>query len=97
MPDSVTVVAAMVNVPTCRSDVNQQPYVIDTKVEGTSNYVECSGDWYDYGGMGNPGILLTRSASTVIANCWLSAFTDGTSQTAVASEVKMILSDRRRS
>jgi prepilin-type N-terminal cleavage/methylation domain-containing protein/prepilin-type processing-associated H-X9-DG protein len=87
-PDNATVVAITLNVLICPSDVNQQPYVSGTTVGGTSNYGWCAGDWYVYGGMGNPGAPLTRSAFTVNVSRRLSAFTDGLSQTAVASEGK---------
>jgi prepilin-type N-terminal cleavage/methylation domain-containing protein/prepilin-type processing-associated H-X9-DG protein len=88
-PDNATVVAMSLNVLLCPSDGNAtQPYVSGTTIEGNSNYGWCAGDWYVYGGMGVPSAPLNRSAFNVNVSRRLAAFTDGLSQTAVASEGK---------
>ncbi len=86
---NVTVVSSTLSILLCPSEPNQQPYTSGPSTYGVSNYGWCAGDWYVYGGMGNPGAPLTRSAFTVNLSCRLAAFTDGLSQTAVASEGKV--------
>jgi prepilin-type processing-associated H-X9-DG protein len=84
-----TVVASTLNILLCPSEPNTQPFTSVTSTSGVSNYGWCAGDWYVYGGMGNPGAPLTRSAFTVNVSRRLAAITDGLSQTAVASEGKV--------
>jgi prepilin-type N-terminal cleavage/methylation domain-containing protein/prepilin-type processing-associated H-X9-DG protein len=86
---NATVVSSTLNVLLCPSEPNQQPYMSGTSTYGVSNYGWCAGDWYVYGGMGNPAAPLTRGAFTVNLSRRLAAFTDGLSQTAVASEGKV--------
>jgi prepilin-type N-terminal cleavage/methylation domain-containing protein/prepilin-type processing-associated H-X9-DG protein len=86
---NTTVVSTSVKVLLCPSDPNPQPFVSGTSTFGVSNYGWCAGDWYVYGGMGNPGAPLTRSAFTVNVSRPLGAFTDGLSNTVVASEGKI--------
>jgi prepilin-type N-terminal cleavage/methylation domain-containing protein/prepilin-type processing-associated H-X9-DG protein len=84
-----TVVSSTLNVLLCPSEPNQQPYTSGTSTFGVSNYGWCAGDWYVYGGMANPGAPPTRGAFTVNMSRRLASFTDGLSQTAVASEGKV--------
>ena len=84
-----TVVSSTLNVLLCPSEPNHQPFTSGTSTYGVSNYGWCAGDWYVYGGMGNPGSQLTRSAFAVNVSRNLAAITDGLSQTAVASEGKV--------
>ena len=84
-----TVVSSTLNVLLCPSEPNHQPFTNGTSTYGVSNYGWCAGDWYLYGGMGNPGSQLTRSAFAVNVSRNLAAITDGLSQTAVASEGKV--------
>ncbi|MGO9915416.1 MAG: DUF1559 domain-containing protein [Isosphaeraceae bacterium] len=86
---NVTVVSSTLSILLCPSEPNRQPYTNGTSTYGVSNYGWCAGDWYVYGGMGNPGAPLTRSAFTVNVSRTLAAITDGLSQTAVASEGKV--------
>jgi prepilin-type N-terminal cleavage/methylation domain-containing protein len=86
---NTTVVSSSLAVLHCPSDPNQAPYSSGTSTFGVSNYGWCAGDWYVYGGMGNPGAPLTRSAFTVNLSRRLADFTDGTSNTVVASEGKV--------
>ncbi len=86
---NVTVVASTLNILLCPSEPNTQPFTSGTSTSGVSNYGWCAGDWYVYGGMGNAGAQLTRSAFTVNVSRRLAAITDGLSQTAVASEGKV--------
>jgi prepilin-type N-terminal cleavage/methylation domain-containing protein/prepilin-type processing-associated H-X9-DG protein len=86
---NVTVVASTLSILLCPSEPNQQAYTSGTTTTGVSNYGWCAGDWYVYGGMGNPGAQLTRGAFTVNVSRTLAALTDGLSQTAVASEGKV--------
>jgi prepilin-type N-terminal cleavage/methylation domain-containing protein/prepilin-type processing-associated H-X9-DG protein len=86
---NVTVVSSTLNILLCPSEPNHQPFTSGTSTSGVSNYGWCAGDWYVYGGMGNPGAPLTRSAFTVNVSRRLAAITDGLSQTAVASEGKV--------
>jgi prepilin-type N-terminal cleavage/methylation domain-containing protein/prepilin-type processing-associated H-X9-DG protein len=88
-PSNSTVVSSTLNLVLCPSEPNQQPFTSGTSTFGVSNYGWCAGDWYVYGGMGNPGAQLTRGAFTVNMSRTLAAFTDGLSQTAVASEGKV--------
>ena len=62
-PANSTVVASTLNVLLCPSEPNQQAYMSGTSTSGVSNYGWCAGDWYVYGGMGNPGAQLTRAPS----------------------------------
>ncbi len=59
-PANSTVVASTLSVLLCPSEPNQQAYVSGTSTSGVSSYGWCAGDWYVYGGMGNPGAQLTR-------------------------------------
>jgi prepilin-type N-terminal cleavage/methylation domain-containing protein/prepilin-type processing-associated H-X9-DG protein len=86
---NVTVVSSTLNILLCPSEPNTQPFTSGTSTSGVSNYGWCAGDWYVYGGMGNAGAQLTRSAFTVNVSRRLAAITDGLSQTAVASEGKV--------
>jgi prepilin-type N-terminal cleavage/methylation domain-containing protein/prepilin-type processing-associated H-X9-DG protein len=86
---NATVVSSTLNILLCPSEPNTQPFTSGTSTSGVSNYGWCAGDWYVYGGMGNPGAPLTRSAFTVNVSRRLAAITDGLSQTAVASEGKV--------
>jgi prepilin-type N-terminal cleavage/methylation domain-containing protein len=88
-PANSTVISSTLAVLLCPSEPNQQPYTSGTSITGVSNYGWCAGDWYVYGGMGNPGAQLTRAAFTVNASRPLAAITDGLSQTVVASEGKV--------
>jgi prepilin-type N-terminal cleavage/methylation domain-containing protein/prepilin-type processing-associated H-X9-DG protein len=88
-PANSTVVASTLSVLLCPSEPNQQAYVSGTSTSGVSNYGWCAGDWYVYGGMGNPGAQLTRGAFTVNVSRRLAAITDGSSNTVVASEGKV--------
>ncbi len=88
MPDNVTVVASTLSVLICPSEVNQQAYVTATSTTGVSNYGWCAGDWYVYGGMAPNSAPISRSAFTVNLSRRLAAFTDGLSNTVVASEGK---------
>jgi prepilin-type N-terminal cleavage/methylation domain-containing protein/prepilin-type processing-associated H-X9-DG protein len=86
---NATAVSSTLNILLCPSEPNQLPYISGTSTSGVSNYGWCAGDWYVYGGMGNPGAQLSRSAFTVNMSRPLAAITDGLSQTVVASEGKV--------
>jgi prepilin-type processing-associated H-X9-DG protein len=88
MPDNVTVVSTTLRVLICPSEINQQPYVTATSTTGVSNYGWCAGDWYVYGGMALSNAPFSRSAFSVNLSRRLAAFTDGLSNTVVASEGK---------
>jgi prepilin-type N-terminal cleavage/methylation domain-containing protein/prepilin-type processing-associated H-X9-DG protein len=84
-----TVVSSVLKVVLCPSDPNPSTYSSGTSTDGVSNYGWCAGDWYVYGGMGNPGAPLTRGAFTPNKSRTIAAITDGLSQTVVASEGKV--------
>ena len=74
----------------CPSEPNAVPYAVAgttgaiTKY-GISNYGWCTGDWFSFGGNGGQ---INRSAFGVNQSRKVAAFTDGTSQTVIGSEVK---------
>jgi prepilin-type N-terminal cleavage/methylation domain-containing protein/prepilin-type processing-associated H-X9-DG protein len=75
----------------CPSEVNSQPYTSTssagvTTTYGVSNYGWCVGDWYVYGGLSTT--MQNRSAFGVNASRRFASFTDGQSQSLLASEVK---------
>ncbi len=87
-PANATVESTTLSVLLCPSEPNQQPLVGATLTTAVSNYGWCAGDWYVYGGMALNNAPLSRSAFTVNVSRRLAAFTDGLSQTVVASEGK---------
>ena len=60
---NVTVVSLTLSVLLCPSEPNQQPYTRRHHHLRCLDYGWCAGDWYVYGGTGNPGAPLTRGAS----------------------------------
>jgi prepilin-type N-terminal cleavage/methylation domain-containing protein/prepilin-type processing-associated H-X9-DG protein len=86
--DNSTVVSSTLNVLLCPSEVNQQALINGATTTAVSSYGWCAGDWYVYGGMALNSAPLSRSAFTVNVSRRLAAFTDGLSNTVVASEGK---------
>ena len=84
-PVNTTVLALNIAAFNCPSDPKAQPVLHDYGVAGSSNYGVCQGDWFVWGGFGGPyngAAFSTNQART------LAAFTDGTSNSILASEVK---------
>jgi prepilin-type N-terminal cleavage/methylation domain-containing protein/prepilin-type processing-associated H-X9-DG protein len=87
---NTTVVSTSIKTLICPSEVKSQPITSTsssgvTSTYGISNYGWSSGDWYTFGG---PGASPGRCAfGTNLSRTW-AAFTDGTSQTVLGSEVK---------
>jgi prepilin-type N-terminal cleavage/methylation domain-containing protein/prepilin-type processing-associated H-X9-DG protein len=97
-PCNATVSALTVNVFLCPSEVHPQPYTAAPdflslptdgalgSTFGVSSYGWCLGDWYVWGGLA--GSTPNRSALGPNRSRRLAEFTDGLSQTLLASEVK---------
>ena len=89
--DNATVVSQRLGMLICPSEVHPDPIVVTNAttgavaVYGVSNYGWCEGDWYIFGGKGG---MPNRGGFGPNMSKTLSAFTDGLSQTMVASEVK---------
>jgi prepilin-type N-terminal cleavage/methylation domain-containing protein/prepilin-type processing-associated H-X9-DG protein len=89
-----TVVSTAMSVLICPSETGQGLSQTTstagvTTSYGISNYGWCAGDWYVYGG---PGAPPNRGAFGPNQSRQLAAFTDGLSQTVLASEVKAYVS-----
>jgi prepilin-type N-terminal cleavage/methylation domain-containing protein/prepilin-type processing-associated H-X9-DG protein len=84
---NLTVTAQVINLYLCPSEPRQDPFV-DVSFGRTSgvNYGFSLGDWYVW--LGPDGGPLNRSAFGVNMSRTWAAFTDGTSQTLLMSEVK---------
>jgi prepilin-type N-terminal cleavage/methylation domain-containing protein/prepilin-type processing-associated H-X9-DG protein len=84
-PTNTTVVALTVNAFICPSAPKTQPNLLDYGYSGVTSYGVCQGDWFVWGGFSGPyngAAFSTNQART------LAAFTDGTSNSILASEVK---------
>jgi prepilin-type N-terminal cleavage/methylation domain-containing protein/prepilin-type processing-associated H-X9-DG protein len=86
---NLTVTAQTLSVFICPSEVKTQPLVEEEDGErlvfGVTNYGWCMGDWYVWGGFGSPE---NRSAFGINRSRRWADFTDGTSNTILAAEVK---------
>jgi prepilin-type N-terminal cleavage/methylation domain-containing protein/prepilin-type processing-associated H-X9-DG protein len=91
-PSNVTAVSTQLKVFLCASEPNQQADVTTsattglTSTYGVSNYGWCEGTWYTFGGFAgggpNPSAVGSNMSRTV------ASFTDGLSNSLLASEVK---------
>jgi prepilin-type N-terminal cleavage/methylation domain-containing protein/prepilin-type processing-associated H-X9-DG protein len=84
-PTNTTVVALNVSAFDCPSNPKTQPFLQDYGYSGVTCYGVCQGDWFVWGGFSGPyngAAFSTNQART------LAAFTDGTSNSIFASEVK---------
>jgi prepilin-type N-terminal cleavage/methylation domain-containing protein/prepilin-type processing-associated H-X9-DG protein len=82
---NTTVVALNIAAFDCPSDPKTQPFLHDYGYGGVNSYGVCQGDWFVWGGFSGPdngAAFSTNQART------LAAFTDGTSNSMFASEVK---------
>ncbi len=86
VPDNTTVSALTISAFICPSEKNVQPYKDGALTYGVTNYGMCMGDWYVWGGFG--GTAQNRSAFGVNSSRRWADFSDGTSQTLLAAEVK---------
>jgi prepilin-type N-terminal cleavage/methylation domain-containing protein/prepilin-type processing-associated H-X9-DG protein len=84
--DNTTVSALMNSAYICPSEVRQQPKVSGTKRFGLASYNWNVGDWYVFGGVGST--VETRGAFGANLSRRLADFTDGLSNTVLASEIK---------
>ena len=89
-PENMTVTSTAIATFICPSEIKPEPKVEiedgQTLKFGVTNYGVCVGDWYIWGGFNVN--LTNRSAFSPNASRRLAEFTDGTSQTLLASEVK---------
>jgi prepilin-type processing-associated H-X9-DG protein len=88
--DNFTAVSTSLKTLICPGEINPQPFTSTssagvTSTYAISNYGWCVGDWYTFGG---PGGVPNRSAFATNQSKTFAAFTDGTSQTLLAAEVK---------
>jgi prepilin-type N-terminal cleavage/methylation domain-containing protein len=85
LPDNSTVVSQTVASFLCPSEIHPAASTHDYGISGVISYGTCGGDWFVWGGFNGPQ---NRSAFGPNRSRRLAEFTDGTSQTLVASEVK---------
>jgi prepilin-type N-terminal cleavage/methylation domain-containing protein/prepilin-type processing-associated H-X9-DG protein len=88
MPDNYTVASQAISSFLCPSEVNNQPTPPSSffnTPKGITNYGLCEGDWFVY----MTGSPLTRSAFAPNISRKFANFTDGTSNTMLASENKV--------
>ncbi|WP_422924979.1 DUF1559 domain-containing protein [Singulisphaera sp. PoT] len=84
-PENTTVPALTISTLICPSEIKPEPKVSTTSRFGVSNYNMNVGDWYVFGGVGS---AQGRGAFGPNMSRRLAAFTDGLSNTVMASEVK---------
>ena len=84
-PSNATVVRLTLAAFLCPSEINPAPYAHDYGVSGATNYGFCGGDWFVWGGFNGPQ---NRQAFGPNRGRRLAEFTDGLSNTLLASEVK---------
>jgi prepilin-type N-terminal cleavage/methylation domain-containing protein/prepilin-type processing-associated H-X9-DG protein len=84
-PDNTTVSQLSIASFICPSEVRPEPKVSATSRFGVANYAWNMGDWYVWGGLGSAG---NRGAFGTNRSRRLAEFTDGLSNSVVASEVK---------
>ncbi len=85
-PQNTTVSSLVVGSFLCPSDAKQPVTQHDFGKAAGTNYGFCMGDWFVWGGFGGPE---NRSAFGPNRSRRLADFTDGTSQTMLAAEVKL--------
>ncbi len=84
-PVNMTVTAENVSAFLCPSEIKPQVAPQGFGKSGVNTYGFCMGDWYVWGGFNGP---INRSAFAPNSSRRFSDFSDGTSQTMVATEVK---------
>lgn len=84
-PVNSSVISLTVSLFICPSEVKTQVSTHDYGLAGVVNYGVCQGDWFVWGGFNGPQ---NRSAFGPNRSRRLAEFTDGLSQTVLASEVK---------
>jgi prepilin-type N-terminal cleavage/methylation domain-containing protein/prepilin-type processing-associated H-X9-DG protein len=84
-PTNTTTIALNVSAFVCPSDPKNQPVLHDYGVAGSNSYGVCQGDWFVWGGFSGPfnGAAFSTNQARTFA-----AFTDGTTQSILAAEVK---------
>jgi prepilin-type N-terminal cleavage/methylation domain-containing protein/prepilin-type processing-associated H-X9-DG protein len=85
-PTNTTTIGLNVSVFICPSEPNPQLTTHDYGISGVTSYGVSQGDWFVWGGFGGSG---NRSAFGMNRSRRIADFTDGTSQTLMASEVKV--------
>ena len=84
-PENTTIAGTVVAAFLCPSEVRQEPRISGTKQFGVVNYGWNRGDWYTWGGFAGPS---NRGAFDVNRARRFAEFSDGLSNTVLASEVK---------
>jgi prepilin-type N-terminal cleavage/methylation domain-containing protein/prepilin-type processing-associated H-X9-DG protein len=84
-PQNSTVIGLNVSFLICPSEVNSQVSTHDYGLAGVTNYGGNQGDWFVWGGFNGPQ---NRNAFGMNRSRRIAEFTDGTSQTLLAAEVK---------
>jgi prepilin-type processing-associated H-X9-DG protein len=85
-PDNTTVTQLMLTSFICPSEIKAEPKITTTARFGVANYNWNVGDWYVFGGVG--ATAQGRGAFGANRSRRLAEFTDGLSNTVMASEVK---------
>ncbi len=84
-PENTTTIALSLSMLICPSEVKSRVSSHDYGLAGITNYGVSQGDWFVWGGFNGPD---NRSAFGMNRSRRIADFTDGTSQTLMASEVK---------
>jgi prepilin-type N-terminal cleavage/methylation domain-containing protein/prepilin-type processing-associated H-X9-DG protein len=84
-PQNSTTISQTVNILICPSEVQPQVSTHDYGLSGVNNYGVNQGDWFVWGGFNGPQ---NRNAFGMNRSRRIAEFTDGTSQTLMAAEVK---------
>jgi prepilin-type N-terminal cleavage/methylation domain-containing protein/prepilin-type processing-associated H-X9-DG protein len=84
-PTNTTTIGLTINAFLCPSDPKTQAFLHDYGLAGTNSYGVCQGDWFVWGGFSGPynGAAFSTNQARRLAE-----FTDGTSQSMFAAEVK---------
>ena len=85
IPRTATAIGLNVSFLLCPSEVKNQVSTHDYGLAGVTNYGVSQGDWFVWGGFNGPQ---NRNAFGMNRSRRLAEFTDGTSQTLLAAEVK---------
>jgi prepilin-type N-terminal cleavage/methylation domain-containing protein/prepilin-type processing-associated H-X9-DG protein len=84
-PQNSTAISQNVSIFICPSEIKPEVSTHDYGLSGVNSYGVCQGDWFVWGGFNGPQ---NRTAFGMNRSRRFAEFTDGTSQTLMAAEVK---------